>query len=173
MAKNDMIDRIAREQARYAEEAAEQTALQAAMQQVDVIEEEENFHGTEYDESADVEATEEELQKLTDDIVRRAEGNAQLENERHIVAADTLTQSRGATHGKFDDHARITQRFKMVMHDELNGRHMRGQTPLTFTQQEAIEMILHKIGRVIAGDASFADHWDDIGGYAHIANGAR
>ena len=33
-------------------------------------------------------------------------------------------------------------------------------------QQESLEMILHKIARVIAGDANYDDHWRDISGYA-------
>lgn len=31
-------------------------------------------------------------------------------------------------------------------------------------------MIAHKMGRILAGDAEFIDHWDDIEGYAHIGN---
>ena len=43
--------------------------------------------------------------------------------------------------------------------------------PLSDTQKESLEMIVHKIGRILAGDPSFQDHWDDIAGYAKIANG--
>jgi hypothetical protein len=31
-----------------------------------------------------------------------------------------------------------------------------------------LEMIAHKIGRVLAGDPNHADHWDDIAGYARL-----
>jgi hypothetical protein len=29
-------------------------------------------------------------------------------------------------------------------------------------------MIAHKIGRIIAGDPDFRDHWDDLAGYATL-----
>lgn len=36
-------------------------------------------------------------------------------------------------------------------------------------QQEALDMILHKIARIINGDASHIDSWRDIAGYATLA----
>lgn len=81
----------------------------------------------------------------------------------------TLVNERGKTHGDFADHARITQLLKDVIKIELVRRHQRGQPKLTSTQKESIDMILHKIGRVVAGEAGFQDHWDDIAGYAKIA----
>lgn len=82
----------------------------------------------------------------------------------------TLTQERHKTHGSFADHARITQRLKFIIVDEMIQRNRRGQEALNHQQVEALDMIAHKIGRIIAGDPTFQDHWDDIGGYAHIAN---
>lgn len=84
---------------------------------------------------------------------------------------DVLVTERKTTHGAFEDHARVTQKFKAVLFDELNRRIDRGQPGLTPMQYESLEMILHKIGRIVAGDAAFEDHWNDIAGYAHIANG--
>lgn len=83
---------------------------------------------------------------------------------------DVLVE-RYKTHGNFEDHARITQRFKGVMNDELVARYGRNQKPLNPKQMEALDMILHKIGRILAGDPSFEDHWTDIAGYAQIAKG--
>jgi hypothetical protein len=80
-------------------------------------------------------------------------------------------EERHKTHGSFEDHARITQRLKGVANDEIYQRFTRNQPPLTPRQSEALEMILHKIGRIIAGDASYEDHWTDIAGYAQIAKG--
>lgn len=85
---------------------------------------------------------------------------------------DQLVTARKSTHGAFEDHARVTQCFKDVFNVELAQRAARKQPPLSDTQKESIEMILHKLGRIIAGDASFADHWNDIAGYARIANGS-
>lgn len=79
-----------------------------------------------------------------------------------------LLAERGKTHGDFADHARATQRLKHVLASEYDERQKRGQLPLTNEQRESLDMIVHKIGRILAGDASFADHWDDIAGYAKL-----
>lgn len=83
---------------------------------------------------------------------------------------EALTAERGKTHGNFSDHARISGRLKQTIYLELAERSKRGQPALNHQQVEALDMIAHKIGRIIAGDPSFQDHWDDIGGYANIAN---
>ncbi len=88
-----------------------------------------------------------------------------------MTSTEQLVADRRETHGRYDDHARITQTFKMLMEQELAERSQRGQAMLSYTQKESLDMILHKIGRIIAGEASFPDHWDDIAGYAKIANG--
>lgn len=85
---------------------------------------------------------------------------------------EALVTERGKTHGRFEDHAAATQDLKHTFFQHSRLRTDRGQVPLTPMQIESIEMILHKIGRIVAGDASFADHWDDIAGYAKIANGS-
>jgi len=92
-----------------------------------------------------------------------------LEEIKNSSSAE-LTSERGKTHGNFSDHARITRRLKHIMVEEQVLRHRRGQPALNYQQCEALDMIAHKIGRIIAGEASFQDHWDDIAGYAHIAN---
>ena len=35
-------------------------------------------------------------------------------------------------------------------------------------QVEALDMICHKIGRIINGDPDYADSWHDIAGYAQL-----
>ena len=83
-----------------------------------------------------------------------------------------LVQERGKTHGRFEDHAYCTQDLKRTLDEHLLLRAQRGQPNLTDMQHESIEMILHKIGRIVAGNSSFQDHWDDIAGYAKISNGS-
>lgn len=82
-----------------------------------------------------------------------------------MTATQALISDRQRTHGHFTDHARIAQNLKAAVCTEDMYK------KLSATQAESIEMILHKIGRIVAGDPSFADHWDDIAGYAKIANG--
>lgn len=37
----------------------------------------------------------------------------------------------------------------------------------------ALLMIAVKIGRILAGDPEFDDHWEDIGGYSHLGSRKR
>lgn len=75
---------------------------------------------------------------------------------------DELLAERAKTHGSYTVHARTTQRLKKIIRAELN------YEKLNDCQQEAIDMICHKIGRIIAGNPDYADHWDDIAGYARL-----
>lgn len=84
------------------------------------------------------------------------------------VSILNLLEIRGRTHGDFSDHARITQSLKDVLREELTFRNERGQKRLTTTQLESLDMIVHKIGRIIAGNSHHRDHWDDIAGYATL-----
>lgn len=83
-----------------------------------------------------------------------------------------LLTERGKTHGRFEDHARATWHLMRVIQLEQVHRVDRGQGPLTMEQAEALHMICHKIGRILAGDANYTDHWDDIAGYAKLCSKA-
>lgn len=73
-----------------------------------------------------------------------------------------LLQERGKQHGHFPTHADITQRLKDVIHSGRNW------SDLTAAQREALEMIVHKIGRILAGDPNHIDHYADICGYSQL-----
>lgn len=75
-----------------------------------------------------------------------------------------LLAERGKTHGDFGDHARVTQELKLVMFAERNYKN------LSEVQKEALEMIQHKVGRILAGNPDHKDHWDDIAGYARLVS---
>lgn len=78
---------------------------------------------------------------------------------------DAVLAERGSRYGKFKDHAAITMALKRAI-----GAH-RAQhrlAPLTDDQQEALDMICHKIGRIANGDPNYADSWVDIAGYAKL-----
>lgn len=83
-------------------------------------------------------------------------------------ATEALLNERGKTHGDFRDHARITQELKGVVYKALRKREIEGRPELTLCQRETLDMIAHKIGRILAGDPNTADHWDDIAGYAKL-----
>ena len=76
---------------------------------------------------------------------------------------DTLAE-RGKTHGNFEDMANTTQFFK----DEMRGYD--NWNKLDQDQREALDMIVHKISRILNGDPNHADTWHDIAGYAKLVD---
>ena len=77
--------------------------------------------------------------------------------------ANTLIE-RGNRYGKFTGHAEVTMRLKNVIYSQLSQRNKQ----LDPDMQEALDMICHKIGRVINGDPFYSDSWIDIAGYAKL-----
>lgn len=77
---------------------------------------------------------------------------------------DALLEERGSRYGKFTVHAEITQALKSVMieTDEIKWKKMSAD------QRECLEMIAHKIGRILNGDPNYEDSWRDIAGYATL-----
>ena len=75
-----------------------------------------------------------------------------------------ILAERSKTHGDFKDHAKTAQQLKFTLREQSKD----WQINFSYTQQEALEMICHKIARIVAGDPNFADHWRDIAGYATL-----
>jgi len=79
----------------------------------------------------------------------------------HDATREVLAE-RGARYGRFDSHAAIAQRLKADMAVTPNwGR-------LAPDQREALEMIQHKVARILNGDPDYEDSWRDIAGYATL-----
>jgi len=76
----------------------------------------------------------------------------------------SVLEERGGRYGCFVDHAEVSQRLKKVIWEELATR----DKQLASDQAEALEMIMHKIGRIINGDADYDDSWRDIAGYSML-----
>lgn len=79
-------------------------------------------------------------------------------------ATDALLDERGKTHGDFAEHAAVTRAIKDAVCSLGNA------DKLSDVQAEALDMIAHKIGRIMAGDPNHKDHWDDIAGYARLVS---
>lgn len=77
---------------------------------------------------------------------------------------DDILAERGSRYGTFVGHADISQDLKRSMCEHLAKR---GKT-LADDQYEALEMIAHKIARIINGDPNYYDSWADIAGYAKL-----
>ena len=78
-----------------------------------------------------------------------------------MTIQQTLNE-REQTHGKYDEHASITQCLKDTLH------HTDGWDLLSPSQKETLEMTAHKIGRILAGNPNTTDHWVDICGYNQL-----
>ena len=75
---------------------------------------------------------------------------------------DATLKERGARYGDFSGHAHITQGLKRVMQKAPRW------ADLTDSQREALEMIAHKVGRILNGDPNYHDSWHDIIGYTTL-----
>lgn len=77
---------------------------------------------------------------------------------------DKILDERGQRYGVFVGHAEIAQQLKGVIkvYEAQRG------CDLAFDQREALEMICHKIARILNGDPNYADSWIDIAGYAQL-----
>ena len=89
-----------------------------------------------------------------------------LEFKKTVQApsVNTILQERALQYGTFVSLAKTAQEFKSVLYRELGSRNKR----LADDQSEALDMIIHKIARVINGDANHVDTWNDIAGYATL-----
>ena len=75
---------------------------------------------------------------------------------------DVTLKERGARYGEFPEHAFITQELKRTLHDNVNWG------GLADDQKEALDMVMHKVGRIINGDPNYIDSWTDIIGYTRL-----
>lgn len=75
--------------------------------------------------------------------------------------SETLS-TRATTHGDFTDNSHVMQHLKNFLRDHP------GWEKLADHQCEALDMICHKIGRILCGNPDFPDHWHDIAGYAQL-----
>jgi hypothetical protein len=75
-----------------------------------------------------------------------------------------LLDQRAKTHGNYMLHAEITQDLKRTIGHYISD----WDKDIDDDMHESLDMIAHKIGRIIAGNPSVIDHWADIAGYAQL-----
>lgn len=75
---------------------------------------------------------------------------------------DAVLAERGSRYGLFAEHARITQTIKAAMSDSPNWNSLRPD------MREALEMVAHKVGRILNGDPEYSDNVIDIIGYMQL-----
>jgi len=79
---------------------------------------------------------------------------------------DNTLSEREKRYGSFKGHSMISQGLQHKMRTTL------GWANLTPLQREALQMIQHKVARILNGDPDYADNWHDIQGYAKLAEDA-
>lgn len=79
-----------------------------------------------------------------------------------VVDISKTLAERGNRYGDFGEHARITQSIKRAMTDSPNW------STLSDDKKESLEMLAHKIGRILNGDPNYHDSWHDIIGYTKL-----
>ena len=107
-----------------------------------------------------------DFQRILDDWI--AEDEPTLESTFADLSADldesvdAIIDARGSHYGKFVNLAFISQRLKAVMADTPNW------LILSEDMVESLEMVAHKMARILNGDPTHKDSWVDIAGYAQL-----
>jgi hypothetical protein len=96
---------------------------------------------------------------LTLGVLKYDDESAQQETD-----VDETLNTRAQDYGTFKDGAALMQGIKRLLAD-----HARAHDKLFADDQwEALEMIVHKIGRIVNGNPDKVDSWVDIAGYATL-----
>lgn len=103
--------------------------------------------------------------RLADMLQEIIEEETEVQVEEVLVDAlnvNDVLGERGSRYGKFSEHALITQNIKRAM------RHSKNWHGLPDDMKEALEMVAHKVGRILNGDPDYPDNVVDIIGYMQL-----
>ena len=78
------------------------------------------------------------------------------------MTIDKTLEERGGRYGEFFQNAELAQDLKDVL------RSAESWANLPYDICEALEMIQHKVARILNGDPNYIDSWTDIIGYARL-----
>ena len=79
-----------------------------------------------------------------------------------VTDVNQMLAGRESRYGSFQNHASISQALKSVMQARS------GWDRLAADQKEALEMVQHKVARILNGDPNWHDSWLDVAGYATL-----
>ena len=88
--------------------------------------------------------------------------NPEITMEPNETDVDQILGERGNRYGTFESNAKTCQLLKNVLHSQ------EGWYRLSYVQREAVEMMMHKISRLVNGDATYLDTVVDIAGYNQL-----
>lgn len=104
---------------------------------------------------------EKELDEMTETTTIPFDWNSMLITESQDSTVEVLTE-RAKNYGKFSNIGQLTQTFKSIMREAPSWPSMQPD------QKESLEMIVHKLARILNGNPDYADSWVDIAGYARL-----
>lgn len=78
---------------------------------------------------------------------------------------EKILNERGLRYGKFVDVAKASKDIQTAVWSQVPDQKM---TSLMPDQVVAIDMICHKIARIVVGNPDYQDNWVDIAGYAQL-----
>lgn len=78
---------------------------------------------------------------------------------------ETILEVRGTRYGEFCNQAALSQALSNLM----KGFNPEKWNSLPPYMRESLEMIQHKIARILNGDPYYDDSWVDVIGYAQLA----
>lgn len=73
-----------------------------------------------------------------------------------------ILKERGNNYGEFPGHALLAQQLKQSVSSH------KGYEALSFTMKEALDMVCHKMARIVNGNPYYLDSWVDIIGYVQL-----
>ena len=85
------------------------------------------------------------------------------------LASDSVAQQRDIlnerqqTHGDFRSNARLSQKLKQIFRSTETWEH------LDDVEKESMDMIALKFSRILSGKSLSKEHWEDVVGYARLA----
>lgn len=83
-------------------------------------------------------------------------------NPEQPAGIEATLAERGNNYGEFTGHATLSQKLKALLQDHA------GWNRLAWDQREALDMVMHKIARIINGNPDYVDSWHDIIGYVRL-----
>lgn len=95
---------------------------------------------------------------------RREELHTKVQKAVNESNVGATLDMRHNVYGSYMLNAMVAQRLKTCIGDELRNR----EKTLAPDQQESLDLICTKIGRIINGDPNNIDSWHDIAGYAKL-----
>lgn len=79
-----------------------------------------------------------------------------------VPSVSQTLHERGSNYGKFSGQSILSQALKNVLKSHSNWIKMNP------SQQESLEMVCHKMARIVNGRSDYDDSWRDIAGYSML-----